>query len=145
MTCTTERAALAVRKILSCYPLAKPNDPRAYAVALTAVLDGNPQWMVERIEAPRRGIASRCRFLPTPADLTDMLNELRDEEARAKPREYFRALPHPPPTEADREWAKRTVAEMKQDFARRDLGRPLGGKNQIFRRGQRDAWEKKTT
>lgn len=66
-------AATFAARLLSFYPAQTPNSPREYVTAVTALLADYPQEVVEKICDPRTGIATRCKFLPTIAEIADAL------------------------------------------------------------------------
>lgn len=143
MTCTTDRAATAVRKILACYPISQPQDPTAYATALVMTLEGQPVEFVERIENPRGGIASRCRFLPTVAEVKAMLDELWAKRPAAS--SYF-SLPDRDrdlliKSDEDKARVKAKAAEFRKFVAEQGLNdEPVI--SPVFQRAQRGGfWE----
>lgn len=70
----------AAKLILASYPDYGKTPPE-YLVVMTNLLASYPQTIIDRIANPRYGIASRTKFLPTVADVTEMANELIDRAA----------------------------------------------------------------
>ncbi len=63
-----------LKRLLGCYPAGKPADPQVYVAAVTAVLARYPNEIVQQVTDPVGGLPSRCKFLPTIAELTEALN-----------------------------------------------------------------------
>jgi hypothetical protein len=60
-----QRAAL----LLGCYRRGDANDPVTYSAAVTAVLIGFPEHVVEYVTDPRTGIPSELEWLPSVAQV----------------------------------------------------------------------------
>lgn len=61
----------AATRLIGCYPNGKPSEPETYIAAMVAVLAGYPSEIVAQVCDPVHGVASKTRFLPTVAELTD--------------------------------------------------------------------------
>lgn len=70
----SRNAATAASRLLSFYPSQTPNSPREYLAAVTALLADYPQEVVDKVCDPRTGIATRCKFLPTIAEISEELS-----------------------------------------------------------------------
>lgn len=66
-----QQAAEQAKRLIGCYPHARPPDPAAYAGALTDVLEQYPLGVVERCCDPRTGIVRTREFPPTVACIVD--------------------------------------------------------------------------
>lgn len=67
---TSRQQALEyAKKLVGCYPHAKPPDPEAYAAGLADVLEQYPLGVVQECCDPRTGIARTREFPPTVAAL----------------------------------------------------------------------------
>ena len=105
-----------IRQILSSYP-DYGKAPARYLLAITEfVADLTPAEQMLLVD-PRNGIASRCTFLPTIADMTALLNERRAARDQYRPahtaHRYFRADPDPPPLSPEsKARAQKLVDEM---------------------------------
>jgi hypothetical protein len=62
--------------LFACYPHATPNRPKEYTAAVISLLAEYPQEIVDRVCDPRSGIATKCKFLPTIAELSESLESL---------------------------------------------------------------------
>jgi hypothetical protein len=71
-----EEIGRGIKRLLGCYPAGKPADPQVYVAAVTAVLANYPNEIVRRVTDPVSGLPSRCKFLPTIAELTEACGEL---------------------------------------------------------------------
>ena len=60
-----QRAAL----LLSCYRRNEATDPDAYVAAVTLMLAQYPEYIVDRVTDPRRGLPSKSPFLPSAFDV----------------------------------------------------------------------------
>ena len=146
-----------MEQILGSYPPRKDGDFRGYATTLAAVLEGQPIAVVEEIAHPARGIATRCKFLPTAADVTDMIVELRqpdpiDQAVRRQESLREQAISARRQTKAVRDErtpeSKARVKALAEDFRRSvaeqelEQDRPNRDKRaELFKRGQRPEWE----
>jgi hypothetical protein len=66
-------AAEAVKMLLGMYPARPPHDPETYARALTAVFMASDPDFVRRVVDPINGLPSRCKFLPTVAEVNEAI------------------------------------------------------------------------
>lgn len=86
---------------------------------MTALLAEYPREVVEVVCDPRRGLATRCKFIPTIAELTEALEsemEPHRQEWR-KEQEKRSALPRPDPIKRTPEEIAR-VQEMTKNLFR---------------------------
>lgn len=81
---TPEQARQAVAAILSCYPPRNGNSDEAalYVSSLAQVLVGQPLGLVRKMANPVGGLASRCKYMPSVADITAMLVDLNKPPPR---------------------------------------------------------------
>ena len=63
----TERAIL----LLGCYRKDDAHDPETYTMAVVAILTDYPAEVVEHATDPRTGIARKCKFLPSVAEVAE--------------------------------------------------------------------------
>lgn len=105
--------------LLGQWPSQKPNDPETYIAGVVAVLAEYPAEVVAIVTDPRRGLATRCKFLPTIAELTEALEgEMRPHRmAWQQEREKRIALPrYEPPKRTDAEKAR--IQELTKNLFR---------------------------
>lgn len=57
-------------------------DLKAYGAAIVALLTAHPRGAVEEVVHPVRGLASRCRYFPTIAEVSEALEEAAREPTR---------------------------------------------------------------
>jgi len=101
-----ETAANAAGRLLGFYPTQTPNSPKEYAAAVTALLAEYPREVVEVVCDPRRGLATRCKFIPTIAELTEALESEMEPHRQAwrKEQEKRNTLPrYEPPKRSQQE------------------------------------------
>lgn len=130
---TSEQARQAVAAILGCYPPRNGNSDEAavYVASLAMVLEGQPLDVVQKMANPVGGLASRCKFMPTVADVTAMLVELNrppPRDIRAEAEEQARIS-----AEQDRiaqERSPEDAAAVKAMLA--DLNKALSAKSRVF-------------
>lgn len=78
---TPEDLAQAAECILSAYPHASPHDPDRYIASVIAFLSAYPLFVVKQVADPRVGIVTRCKFLPTIAELREAADSVRRPKA----------------------------------------------------------------
>lgn len=88
-------AAKAVGRLLSFYPQHTANEPESYAAAMVSLMAEYPSEVIDVVCDPRRGLATRCKFLPTVAELTEALESEMEPHRQAwrRERELQRSLP----------------------------------------------------
>lgn len=88
-------AAKAATQLLSFYPAQTPNSPKEYTAAVISLLAEYPSEVIDVVCDPRRGLATRCKFLPTVAELTEALESEMEPHRQAwrRERELQRSLP----------------------------------------------------
>lgn len=88
---TSPRAGLeAAKRLIGCYPHARPPDPEMYIGALASVLVQYPLGLVDECCDPRRGLAREREFPPTVACVVDWCeNRLKYHQALAN----FQGMP----------------------------------------------------
>lgn len=118
--------AKCAKLLLGCYRTGEANDEDIYTGAIIAVLSDYPLDVIAAVVDPRSGIPSRCKWLPTVAEIKSACEEIEGPRRRAR--------------EFD-EGARKQLAERKQiaiehhrprptyaDLAKRcaDAGFPIG-------------------
>lgn len=111
-------AAKAAAQLLSFYPTHTANEPEKYAAAIVALMAEYPREVIDVVVDPRRGLATRCKFLPTLAELTEALQSEMEPHNQAwiKEREKRNAIPRmdrTPPTAEE----KARVQKILKDTA----------------------------
>jgi hypothetical protein len=94
------------------WPSQKPNDPETYIAGVVALLSEYPAEVVAVVTDPRRGLATRCKFIPTLAELTEALEsemEPHRQEWRRQ-QELRKALPQYTPPKRSPEEIARVIA-----------------------------------
>lgn len=71
------QASLAAESILRAYPSTDARASEAYAKELLQFLATLSEQELEWVMDVRHGIKARCKFLPGPADINELLNEKR--------------------------------------------------------------------
>jgi hypothetical protein len=72
---TTEvEAAEAARTLIGMYPARQVHDAEIYSKAITTVFMAAQYDFVRRVVDPVNGLPSKCKFLPTVAEITEALN-----------------------------------------------------------------------
>jgi hypothetical protein len=104
--------------LFACYPHATPNRPKEYTAAVVALLAEYPAEVVAVVTDPRRGLATRCKFLPTIAELTEALESEMEPHRQAwrKEQEKRLALPRPSPPKRTPEEIERVQAMTRNLF-----------------------------
>jgi hypothetical protein len=115
-----KHAAARVEQLISCYPSHTPNDPQKYLTAVVAVLAEYPPEVVNVVCDPRTGIATRCKFLPTIAELTEALEREMEPHRKAWRDRYEQrtALPRQEriePSEDSKERVRLMAADLFQE------------------------------
>ena len=87
-----QRAAL----LLSCYRRNEATDPDAYVAAVTLMLAQYPEYIVDRVTDPRRGLPSKSPFLPSAFDVRTECERLMAPFAEQERREQEARLKLPP-------------------------------------------------
>lgn len=112
---TQEQVGQALDQLLGSYPLGRATNPEIYIAAVTAVLADYPASVIAKVTHPVHGIPSKCKFLPTIAELKENLDlELAREIRANKQREK---------TEARMEISADERERMKRKFT--ELSRSL--------------------
>lgn len=62
--------------LLGCYRTGDANDPAIYSGAIIAVLSDYSLEVVERVVDPRTGLPSRCKWLPTVAEVKEACEDI---------------------------------------------------------------------
>lgn len=102
-----EEATPMAEKILKSYP-DYGKAPAEYLLAVTELLAGYPQEVRERLADLRTGIASRCKFLPSIAEIVEMAEEpQRIREQFSPPTAYKKFPPAPDYDESPEEMERR--------------------------------------
>lgn len=104
-------ALAAAERLFACYPQQAPNRPKEYMAAVVSLLAEYPNEIVDAVCEPKRGIATRCKFLPTIAGLSEAL-ELEMEPHRKAWREQHEkrtALPRYEPPKRSQEEIDRVI------------------------------------
>lgn len=57
--------------LLGCYRTGEANDPAIYSGAVIAVLSDYPLEIIRAVVDPRKGLPSRCKWLPTVAEIKE--------------------------------------------------------------------------
>lgn len=70
---TEVEAAESVKALLGMYPARPPHDPETYANAMKTVFMASQFDFVRRVVDPVNGLPSRCKFLPTIAEVNEAL------------------------------------------------------------------------
>ena len=105
----------ALKILFGSFPLGKPNDPQIYTAAVTQLLSNYPNSVVRKAVDPIRGIASRTKFLPTIAELSELLDcELAREIRENKPRES--GEPQRQISDEERERVKQKFAKLSSEL-----------------------------
>lgn len=105
-----QQAAEQAKRLIGCYPHARPPDPGAYAGALTDVLEQYPLGVVEECCNPRTGIVRSREFPPTVACIVEWC----DRASRAYQAVSQRARPEPEKVYSDEHCA--TMREKLRGF-----------------------------
>lgn len=90
-------AASASERLFACYPQATPNRPQEYTAAVIALLEEYPAEIVERVTDPKTGLATRCKFLPTIAEITEALERAMEPHRKAWRDRHDQQTALPPP------------------------------------------------
>lgn len=70
---TPEQAHGFTRLLLGCYPALKAHDPEVYTAAIVAVFCDFPASVGKIVADPVKGLASRLKYDPKPADVVEAL------------------------------------------------------------------------
>ncbi len=62
------------RVLAGCYPNGRPNDPKIYAEAVSAVLSQYPAEVIERVTNPLTGLPRTAKFMPSVAEIVEACN-----------------------------------------------------------------------
>lgn len=113
-----EPAAAAASRLLAFYPSQTPNSPKEYMAAVISLLAEYPREVIDIVCDPRRGIATRCKFLPTLAEVSEALKSEMEPHNRAwaREREKRKAAPRrtrPEPTKEERERVQKISESLK--------------------------------
>jgi hypothetical protein len=124
-----DTAGRVAKKILSAYPdygKAPPEYIFNFAEALSYLTEAE----LAIVTSPRDGVASRCQFLPTIADIHALLREHREKAEQFKPAAtaYHRLKPEAGP------WDQETDFERKQRVVREYLGYNPGDRDKPAKR-----------
>lgn len=103
--------------MLSFYPQHTANEPESYAAAMVSLMAEYPVEVIDVVCDPRRGLATRCKFLPTIAELREALESEMEPHRQAwrKEQEKRSALPRPDPIKRTPEEIAR-VQEMTKNL-----------------------------
>lgn len=112
------RAGQAVAKILSSYPRQSVTDqPETYIDSLVMAVMGQPMDTVEALESE---VPRRCKFVPTVADLVEVMRE----HNAARQRDQHRPMALPPPAEPAEQYDPAALEQMAADAVAK--GNPWG-------------------
>ncbi len=113
---TQQEVGQALDQLLGSYPQGKATNPEIYVAAVTAVLAEYPASVIAAVTHPVTGFARRQKFLPTIAELTEVLDgELAREIRESQPPQKTEDRPEITPEERARV-AKR-FAELSSSLA----------------------------
>jgi len=125
------KVAIAVDRILRGRPEVRVENPD-YLDGLTETLEVLTDEELAWITDPREGLATRCKYLPTPADVFELIREKRAWRDRINPTTSWQRLtPDDTPDgwEPDGERRKRTVRDTlgydPSDRARHHQPKPM--------------------
>lgn len=106
-----DRASTATSLFLGQWPSQKPNDAATYIAGVVALLSEYPAEVVAIVTDPRRGLATRCKFIPTLAEIRESLESEMEPHHQAwrKEQEQRRALPRYDPPKRSQEEIDRVV------------------------------------
>jgi hypothetical protein len=112
-----DEARKAAKKILAAYP-DYGKAPPEYIINFAEALSYLTADEIAAVTDPRTGVASRCQFLPTIADVHALLRERIEREEKFKPAHtvYHRLQPDVGP------WDEETDYERKRRVVREILG-----------------------
>lgn len=119
----------AAKLLLGCYRIGDANDPETYIAAIVRVLSVYPIDVVRYVVDPVTGLAGKCKWLPTPAEVKQACDDIYlprkaieayEERSRKQldDRAKAEALPKP----------KQTYDEFKAEMAARGLPIDIAGK-----------------
>jgi hypothetical protein len=117
---TAAELAKLVRMLFACYRMTETSDPETYTAAAIMVLSDYPIQIVRAVCDPRNGLPSRCKWLPSIAEIKEACEEkqgpiVRERVRRAQLEKQF--------AERDNtDHSKRlTVAELKAKYGEWEL------------------------
>lgn len=97
-----------MKQMMKAYP-DYGKSPADYLLAVTELLAGYPQEVRERLADLRTGIPSRCKFVPTVADIVEFVREIEDRKHQFKAPSggYKKFSPAPDYDESPKEMERR--------------------------------------
>lgn len=112
----SERLSLA-KVLFACYRMTETSDPEIYAAAAIAVMSDYSIDVVRKICDPRSGLPSKCKWLPSIAEIKEACEEeiapmLRERARQAQLKKQFEERE----TEAVDRSKRLTVAELRAKY-----------------------------
>lgn len=74
---TAAYAAERAQMMFGCYRKGDANDPETYTAAVAAILSEYSPDVVQRVTDPRTGIPRRMKFMPNPAEVSEICDEVK--------------------------------------------------------------------
>lgn len=123
----TLEIARCAKILFGCYRTGEASDPVIYTRAVEAILSAYPIEIIHQVVDPVRGLASKVRWLPSPAEVKAACDELYGPILRAREwdNQAKRQIRERDGIEEIRSRPRQSYAEFKDEMAKR--GMPMGG------------------